>query len=262
MARPLGLCRRAVLAEVVLTGSPELQVGCGRITHPVACCIRCRCVLLLLLLQLAWTVSGTTRPVEAYGVAVRAQDDSGGATAASGGTLIETSQPGLLFDEFNGEPIDPNEAFEFTVRIRYAGDPGTSASRFVCYGDLITHRVLDPCWRSPDLVPTSVTVSLWGSLQRTRGRASVSRWSRPRSRARRRWRCCLVVCPASTWPTPSCSSPTAYVLPSESAACVELPRCLAGVGCDMDVRAEVTGLWLMCCSRGSRLTPSRSWRSC
>ena len=76
--------------------------------------------------QIAWTVSGTVKPVDMYAVTVRAYDGDVAPTGTTSGasTVVETKQPGLLFDEFHGEPIDPNESFEFTIRVRYVGDPG------------------------------------------------------------------------------------------------------------------------------------------
>ncbi len=72
--------------------------------------------------QLAWDVPVVERRIAAYCLTAKEHDDDPDDDLPP--NSFEMVEREFTFNMFHGEPIDPNECFEFNVRFRYADDPG------------------------------------------------------------------------------------------------------------------------------------------
>ena len=75
--------------------------------------------------QLAWEVPVVERRIAAYCLTAKEHDDypDDDLPPAS----FEMAEREFTFNMFHGEPIDPNECFEFNVKLRYHDDAGACA---------------------------------------------------------------------------------------------------------------------------------------
>jgi hypothetical protein len=72
--------------------------------------------------QLAWEVPVVNRRIAAYCLTAKEHDDYPGDDLPP--IRFEMTEREFVFNSFYGEPIDPNESFEFLVSLRYQDDPG------------------------------------------------------------------------------------------------------------------------------------------
>ncbi len=102
----------------------------------VCCCCCCTATT-----QLAWEVPVTERRIAAFLLTAKEHDDYPDDDLPP--NSFELGENEFVFNHFHGEPIDPNECFEFNVKLRYMDDPGAYGRQFAetaCYCPPPIHR--------------------------------------------------------------------------------------------------------------------------